>query len=259
MDSDDVQATPATVKSELEEPTGLGRLYFDASSLTVSEAKRFRDFAFPTAVATPGHNPQFKVDCLEEWVLEKAYRAFQAWDSRKVQEENEDIDPDTLGFAVLKEYRKFYIAAHFIDHPYFEQAQTSSNRTTTLIQAPMRLKPGLDAGFVYSDSTSAFASLDHEGAMDMSIDEAEISVPAVVSYADALDRPWDLNLQLETASAARDLEEPPSMFSASHEMGLEMGIADETTAVRRYWSPSYQPLPHQPFEGFDFFFGQDGI
>ncbi|KAF6748521.1 hypothetical protein DFP72DRAFT_1049491 [Ephemerocybe angulata] len=28
----------------------------------------------PTAVATPGHNPQFKVDCLEEWVLEKAYK-----------------------------------------------------------------------------------------------------------------------------------------------------------------------------------------
>ncbi|KAF6759259.1 hypothetical protein DFP72DRAFT_1043345 [Ephemerocybe angulata] len=118
------------------------------------------------------------------------------------------------------------------------------------------LQSGLDAGFVYSDSTSAFASLDHEGAMDMSIDEAEISVPAVVSYADALDRPWDLNLQLETASAERDLEEPPSMFSGSHEMGLEMGIADEPT-VRRYWSPSYQPLPHQPFEGFDFFFGQD--
>ncbi|KAF6745682.1 hypothetical protein DFP72DRAFT_973986 [Ephemerocybe angulata] len=120
LDSDDVQATPATVKSELEEPTGLGRFYFDAATLTVSEAKRFRDFAFPTAVATPGHNPQFKVDCLEEWVLEKAYRAFQAWDSRKVQEENEDIDPDTLGFAVLKEYREFYIAPEFIGHPYFE-------------------------------------------------------------------------------------------------------------------------------------------
>ncbi|KAF6747936.1 hypothetical protein DFP72DRAFT_1146978 [Ephemerocybe angulata] len=106
LNSDDVQATPATVKSELEEPTELGRFYFDAATLTVSEAKRFHDF--------------FKVDCLEEWVLEKTYRVFQAWDSRKVQEENEDIDPDTLGFAVLKEYREFYIAPEFIGHPYFE-------------------------------------------------------------------------------------------------------------------------------------------
>ncbi|KAJ7044276.1 hypothetical protein C8F04DRAFT_1356635 [Mycena alexandri] len=92
-------------------------MFEEAADFTQGEVKAYRKFAFPDALAVPGHDPFFSVEDAPSCVISHRFQLYLTYDDSALV--TSPWTPDNASATQLKAYRSYILSDQYLGHPYF--------------------------------------------------------------------------------------------------------------------------------------------
>ncbi|KAJ7029523.1 hypothetical protein C8F04DRAFT_1116120 [Mycena alexandri] len=108
-------------------------MFEEAADFTQGEVKAYRKFAFPDALAVPGHDPFFSVEDAPSWVTSHGFQLYLTYDDSAIV--TSPWTPDNASATQLKAYRSYILSDQYLGHPYTDK---NSPGGSNLKSTPLR-------------------------------------------------------------------------------------------------------------------------